>query len=257
MTSQFIGTSEFTGRSALVTGAASGIGAASARWLAERGIARLVLVDRDAAALDVLDLPCPFERIVGDVADPALAEAIERAGPFDHALINAGIASGAPIAECRLDEWRRVMAVNLDGAFLCLRAAMRAIPGVGSIVLTASVSGLKAEPGTAAYGASKAAVIQLAKVAAKEGAPRGLRVNAIAPGGVDTPIWDQTPFFRDLVAQHAGDRAGALAAMAGMATPLGRFASAEEIAAQIGFLLSDASATITGTVLVSDGGYSL
>jgi NAD(P)-dependent dehydrogenase (short-subunit alcohol dehydrogenase family) len=149
------------------------------------------------------------------------------------------------------------MAANLDGAFLSLQAAMRAIPGAGSVVVSASVSGVKAEPGTAAYGASKAALIQLAKVAAKEGAPRGLRVNAIAPGGVDTPIWDQTPFFRDLVEQHGGDRDAALTAMAAMATPLGRYASADEIAAQIGFLLSDAAATITGAVLVSDGGYSL
>jgi 2-keto-3-deoxy-L-fuconate dehydrogenase len=249
--------SDFNGRSVLVTGAASGIGAAAARWLADRGAARLILVDRDALALDALALACECVRLVGDVADPALAGQIERSGPFDHAVINAGIASGAPIAECEFDEWRRVMAVNLDGAFLSLRAAMRAIPGAGSVVLTASVSGMKAEPGTAAYGASKAALVQLAKVAAKEGAPRGLRVNAIAPGGVDTTIWDQAPFFQSLVAEHGGDREAALAAMARMATPLGRYASADEIAGQIGFLLSDAAATITGTVLVSDGGYSL
>ena len=77
------------------------------------------------------------------------------------------------------------------------------------------------------------------------------------PGGVDTPIWDQTPFFRDLVAQHGGDRAAALEAMARMATPLGRYATSEEIAGQIAFLLSDDAATITGAVLISDGGYSL
>ena len=100
-------------------------------------------------------------------------------------------------------------------------------------------------------------MIQLAKVAAKEGAARGIRVNAIAPGGVDTPIWDQTPFFRELVAQHGGDRAAALAAMARMATPLGRYATSEEIAGQIVFLLSDEAATIPGAALVSDGGYSL
>jgi NAD(P)-dependent dehydrogenase (short-subunit alcohol dehydrogenase family) len=100
-------------------------------------------------------------------------------------------------------------------------------------------------------------VIQLARVAAKEGAARGIRVNVIAPGGVDTPIWDQAPFFRDLVGQHGGDRDAALAAMARMATPLGRYAASDEIAAQIAFLLSDDAATITGAVLDSDGGYSL
>jgi 2-keto-3-deoxy-L-fuconate dehydrogenase len=149
------------------------------------------------------------------------------------------------------------MSTNLDGAFLSLRTALRKVRDGGSMVLTASVSGLKAEPGTAAYGASKAAVIQLARVAAKEAAPRRVRVNAIAPGGVDTPIWDHTPSFRDLVDQHGGDRSSAMAAMAGAATPLGRFANPNEIAMQIGFLLSPSAATITGATLVSDGGYSL
>jgi len=248
-------TSGFQGRAALITGAASGIGAATARWLGARGIARLVLVDRDGDGLQRLQPGCPCEILVGDVADPALADQVERAGPLDYALINAGISHGAKIEQESFEDWRRVLAINLDGAFLMLRAAMRAIPGAGSIVLTSSASGIKAAPGTAAYGASKAALIQLARVAALEGAPRGLRVNAIAPGGVDTPIWEQAPFFRDLVQQHAGDRAAAIAAMAAMATPLGRYAAADEIAGQIGFLLSDAAATMTGSVMLSDGGY--
>lgn len=249
---------DFAGRSALVTGAASGIGRACTEWLAKRGIARLVVVDLDAAALDALDLPCSVERHAGDIADPALWEQVSAAiGSIDFAILNAGIADGCPIADLDFADWRRILATNLDGAFLSLRTAMRAIEDGGSVVLTASASGFKAEPGTAAYGASKAGMIQLARVAAKETAPRRIRVNAIAPGGVDTPIWDQTPFFRDLVEQHQGDRAAALDAMAAMATPLGRYASAAEIAAQIGFLLSDAAATITGQVLTSDGGYSL
>ena len=124
-------THDFSGRSALVTGAGSGIGAACARWLDARGAARIVLVDRDAAALDALALSSTYERVIGDVADPALWQGLEL-GTLDHAVINAGIASGAPIAECEFDDWRRVMAVNLDGAFLSLRAAMRAIPGAGT-----------------------------------------------------------------------------------------------------------------------------
>ena len=249
---------DFSGKTALVTGAASGIGAACAQWLADRGAKRLVLVDRDEAGLAALDFACEAARFAGDVADPTLWERIEaETGTLDHAVLNAGIGAGSPLTETSFEDWRRVMAVNLDGAFLSLRAALRLLGDGGSAVLTASASGLKAEPNTAAYGASKAAVIQLAKVAAKEAAPRRIRVNAIAPGGVDTPIWDDVPFFQDLVAQHGGDRDAALAAMAKMATPLGRYASAEEIAGQIGFLLSDAAATITGTVLVSDGGYSL
>jgi NAD(P)-dependent dehydrogenase (short-subunit alcohol dehydrogenase family) len=248
---------DFSGRTALVTGAASGIGAATAAWLAAHGAERLVLVDRDEAGLASLGLRCEAAEFAGDVADPALWERIEaEAGALDHAVINAGIGAGGAIAELSLDEWRRVLSVNLDGAFLSLRSALRLMRDGGSLVLTASVSGFKAEPGTAAYGASKAALIQLAKVAAKECAPRGIRVNAIAPGGVDTPIWDDLDFFKGLVAQ-TGSRAAAIDAMAKMATPLGRYAAADEIAGQIGFLLSDMASTMTGTVLVSDGGYTL
>ena len=246
------------GKRALVTGAASGIGAACIKRLVRAGADRFVLVDREPLDSAALALASDCTTFRGDVADPALWDEVEAsAGPLDWAVLNAGVAAGGPIAETGFDEWRRVLGTNLDGAFLSLRSAMRLASDGASIVLTASISGVKAEPGTAAYGASKAGVIQLAKVAAKEGAARGIRVNAIAPGGVDTPIWDQTPFFRELVVQHGGDRAAALAAMARMATPLGRYATSEEIAGQIVFLLSDEAATITGAVLVSDGGYSL
>jgi NAD(P)-dependent dehydrogenase (short-subunit alcohol dehydrogenase family) len=248
--------SEFFGKTALVTGAASGIGAACARWLEAQGIARLVLVDRDGAGLDKLQLDC--DRVAGDVSDEALWERLEsEIGALDYAVLNAGIAAGGTIAETSFAEWRKVIGVNLDGMFLSLRTAFRRMEDGGAIVLTSSVAGIKAEPGTGPYGATKAGVIQLAKTAAKEGAAKGIRVNAIAPGGVDTPIWDNLPFFQGLIEQHGGDRAAAMRAMAAMATPLGRYAAPEEIAAQIGFLLSDAAATITGTVLVSDGGYSL
>lgn len=247
----------FAGRTALVTGAASGIGAACAGWLAAHGTARLVLVDRDEAGLARLELSCEVVDFTGDVADPALWERIEaEAGPLDHAVLNAGIAAGAPIVGTGFDEWRRVLAVNLDGAFLSLRAALRLLRDGGSAVLTASVAGLRAEPNTGAYAVSKAAVIQLAKVAAREAAARNVRVNAIAPGAVDTPIWDGLAFFEDLVGQ-GGSRASALEAMARMATPLQRYADAGEIAGQIGFLLSDMARNVTGTVLVSDGGFSL
>ena len=248
---------DFAGRTALVTGAASGIGAACAVWLAERGIARLVLVDRDGPGLERLGLARESVNFTGDVADPALWERIEvEAGALDHAVINAGIGAGALLAETSLEDWRRVLSVNLDGAFLSLRTALRLLRDGGSAVLTASAIALKAEPATAAYGASKAAVIKLATVAAKEHASRGVRVNAIAPGGVDTPIWDEQPFFQALVGQ-TGSRAAAIGAMAANSTPLGRYAAPEEIAGQIGFLLSDMARNITGAVLVSDGGYSI
>lgn len=249
---------DFSGRAALITGAASGIGAAAAQWLAARGMARLVLVDRDAAGLAALDLSGDVLRVTGDVSDETLWQRVEaEAGPLDHAVLNAGIAAGASITAMSFAEWRQVQSVNLDGMFLSLRCALRLMRDGGSAVLTASVSGLKAEPDTASYGASKAGVMQLGRVAAKENAARRIRVNVIAPGGVDTPIWDQTPFFRQMVDQHGGNRDAAMAALSSAATPLGRFGSAPEIAGQIGFLLSDMAGSITGTVLVSDGGYLL
>lgn len=248
----------FSGKTALVTGAASGIGAACVDWLATQGVARFLLVDIDAQGLARISPPGEVLRFSGDVADPRLWQNVaESADGLDCAVLNAGRADSVPISELDLEQWRAILSTNLDGMMLSLQCAMRAMNASGgSVVLTASVSGIKAEPGTAAYAASKAGVIQLAKVAAKEGAPSGIRVNAIAPGGVDTPIWDQVPMFRDFVTQQGG-REAAIAAMGRIATPLGRYARAEEIAAQIGFLLSDAAATITGTVLVSDGGYSL
>ena len=201
-------------------------------------------------------LPCERQMMIGDVGDEAMWNEADLTG-LTHAAINAGVGAGTTIEESSLAEWRDVMATNLDGAFLTLRASMRAIraSGGGAICLTASVAGVKAEPGIAAYGASKAAVIHLARIAAREGASGNIRVNAIAPGGVETPIWRNVPFFQKMSAAE-GEEA-AFKAMGEAGTAIGRFAQAGEIAEQITFLLSDKAATMTGACLVSDGGYSL
>jgi NAD(P)-dependent dehydrogenase (short-subunit alcohol dehydrogenase family) len=248
---------DFAGRTALVTGAASGIGAACARALAARGAARLVLVDVDRAGLDALDLgSCEVHRVTGSVADAGLWQGIATSlTGLDHAVVNAGIGSGGPIASVSLAEWRRVMDVNLDGAFLTLSHALRAMEGRrGSVVVVSSTTGLKPVPGIGPYGVSKAAVAHMARIAAAENAANGIRVNAIAPGGVDTAIWDSGSDFNASVA-----RIGREATLARMAktTPSGRFASSEEMADSICYLLSDAAANITGHVMVSDGGFTL
>jgi NAD(P)-dependent dehydrogenase (short-subunit alcohol dehydrogenase family) len=201
-------------------------------------------------------LPCERQLLIGDVCDEGLWAAADLTG-LTHAVVNAGIAAGEPIETTSFAEWRRILSVNLDGAFLTLQAAMRALKGNGgAIVVTASAAGIKAEPGIGAYGASKAGVIHLTRIAAKEGVPSRIRVNCIAPGGVETPIWSDVPFFRNLV-ESTGSEAAAFQAMGKMATPMERYAKPEEIAEQIAFLLSEKAAFITGACLVADGGYSL
>lgn len=251
---------DFAGRSALVTGAASGIGAACARALAARGAAKLVLVDVDGPRLDALDLPqgsgCDVHRITGSVAEEALWVGLDPllAG-LDHAVVNAGIGSGGPISAISHTEWRRIMAVNLDGAFLTLAHSLRAMAGkTGSVVVVSSTTGLKPVPGIGPYGVSKAAVAHMARIAAAENAKNGIRINAIAPGGVDTAIWESGEDFRASVASIG--REATLARMA-KTTPLGRFATSDEMADSICYLLSDAAANITGHVMVSDGGFTL
>lgn len=249
----------FAGKTALVTGAGSGIGLATAQLLAAKGLARLIVTDWVAEGLDALDgVACDVIKLVGDVADEHFwADAAPHLAGLDLALVNAGVSGSGAITALDFHEWRRVLKTNLDGAFLTLQAAMRAMEGRGgAIAVTASATALKAEQGTAAYGASKAGLLQLMRVAAKEGATQGIRVNAIAPAGVETAMWRAMPVFADLAAAK-GSEAAAFAEIASAGTPLGRFASAEEIAAQIAFLLSHAAATITGATLCSDGGYLL
>jgi len=241
----------------MITGAASGIGAALAEQLASDGHS-LILIDRLPS--DHVARKCAnVARLTGDVADERFwSDSAPALAGLTHAAVNAGVAGGGALTEMDLASWRRILSVNLDGAFLSLRAALLAIrqsSGPRSVVLTASVAGIKAEPRTGAYAASKAGLLQMMRVAAREVAADGIRVNAVAPGGVDTPIWDRLPFFEQLV-QQEGSREMALATM-GTTTPLGRFATADEVASQMAFLLSESAGTITGATLTADGGYSL
>jgi NAD(P)-dependent dehydrogenase (short-subunit alcohol dehydrogenase family) len=249
------------GRHALVTGAASGIGRATALWLAEAGVAGLVLDDTDADGLAALDPGCEVRREVGDVADPALWERIEAGTPrLDHAVLNAGVPpAGVAVADMSAQQWRRVLGTNLDGAFHGLRCALRLMRrgAGGSVVLTSSVAGVRPMESTADYGAAKAGLTHLARVAALENAAHGIRVNVVVPGSVDTGIWDAQDGFRRTVADHDGDRAAVVARMGALNTPRGRWARPEEIADSIGFLLSNLAANVTGASLVSDGGISL
>ncbi|MDN3645923.1 SDR family oxidoreductase [Pontixanthobacter aestiaquae] len=248
---------DFSGRSALITGAASGIGAASAKWLDQSGIGKLILIDKDADGLAAMELSCDTELHTADVSDEGFWNGLDvTLDSLDHAIVNAGIGAFAPIADHTFSDWRKVMSVNLDGAFLTLRTALRAMKksGGGSAVLVASITGHKAVPAIGAYGVAKAGVSHMARLAAAEGAADKIRVNAIAPGGVDTAIWDAGEAFQKMVEEQG--REAALQALA-VGTPRGKLATSDEIAGNIGYLLSDAAANITGTVQISDGGFSL
>lgn len=247
-------------RSALVTGAASGIGAAVAVRLAADGYA-VVCADLDGAGVARVAAGLPGASAVSlDVRaegdwEAAIAAASARAhlGVLAHC---AGISAAGAVVDTSLADWQRVLATNLDGSFLAVRAGLRVMSETGgAIVVVGSASGIRAAAGAAAYSTSKAAVRMLVQTAAKECRERGwpVRVNLLSPAGVKTAMWRSMPFFQDLVAQHGSDEA-AFAALAG---PGQRFAEPEEVAAAVAFLASDSAQLITGVDLPIDAGYVL
>jgi NAD(P)-dependent dehydrogenase (short-subunit alcohol dehydrogenase family) len=255
------------GKVALITGAASGIGRATALLFAHEG-ASVVASDRDepgavSAVEEIQDtgghaMACRLDVTSEDDWTAAIERVLESWGRLDILVNNAGIAAGAPIDQMTLDEWRRVMAVNADGVFLGTQHAIRAMrqSGGGSIINLSSASGMKAAAGASAYSVSKAAVRMLSRVAALECAQQanGIRVNTVLPGGVATPIWQRTDFWAEL-ATASGGEAAAWDALA-QDVPLRRFAQPVEIAQAILYLASDEAQYVTGAELVIDGGYT-
>jgi NAD(P)-dependent dehydrogenase (short-subunit alcohol dehydrogenase family) len=239
-------------RVAIVTGAASGVGREVTRLLAGRG-ASVVAVDVSPVVLELRSEH--VAAIEGDVAlaetaEQAVAVATERFGRLDVLVNNAGRIVFKSILDTSEEEWDRVLAVNVKGMFLLCRAAIPVMQeaGGGAIVNTASISGLVGLPAQGAYAASKGAVVQLTRQLAVELAPARIRVNAVAPGAI------ATPFLLDFVDAHE-DPAG-LRSTIEAEHPLGRLASAEEIARTIVFLASDEAAFVTGAVLPVDGGFT-
>jgi 3(or 17)beta-hydroxysteroid dehydrogenase len=251
---------------ALVTGAASGIGQATALLLAQEGAAVFcadvnVAGAKETAARTLATggaaWPCELDVTSEPEWQQAMDFVVATCGRLDVLVNCAGISAGSPLHETSLEEWRRVMAVNLEGVFLGIKHAlpvMRRTSPRASIVNVASISGIKAQPGAAAYCASKAAVIMLTKTAARECRRHGdpIRVNAVSPGGVKTPMWSTMPFFQELMARHGGEEA-AFQAMASE-QPHGRWGLPEEVALAILYLASDESLLVNGANLVLDDG---
>ncbi|MBI2080159.1 MAG: 3-oxoacyl-[acyl-carrier-protein] reductase [candidate division NC10 bacterium] len=241
----------FAGRAGIVTGASRGIGYAVAERLAGAG-AGLLLCARDGAAVEraAATLAQGGAKVVATAADvgrPADAERLVEAcltqfGRLDILVNNAGIARDALLLRMKPEDWDAVLAVNLTGAFHCTRAALRAMvkQRAGRIINVTSVVGVMGNAGQANYVAAKAGLIGLTKAAAREVASRGITVNAVAPGFIETEMTAALP-----AATREGYRTQ---------IPLGRFGSPGEVAEVVAFLASDAAAYITGQVIHVNGG---
>ncbi|BCT75147.1 cis-4-hydroxycyclohexanecarboxylate dehydrogenase [Sinomonas cyclohexanicum] len=243
----------FAERVAVVTGAASGIGAATARLLAERGAA-VVIGDVAEGADDVAralrDAGHRALWVRTDVTDEdSVAALMDRAaaefGSLDVLVANAGIAEPkAPLHELDVAAWRRVIEIDLTGVALCGKHALRhmSAAGSGAIVNVSSILGAVGQANSSSYSAAKAGVANLTRSAAVTYAASGIRVNAVAPGYADTP----------LVAGLPADVRATMAAR----QPIGRLARPEEVAEAIAFLASDAASFVVGAILAVDGGYT-
>jgi len=240
------------GKVAVITGGASGIGATVARDFAREGAAVLIGDVQDAADL-ASQIGALYERT--DVREPAEVAALVRRAVSAHGRIdvmfnNAGIEFHGPLVATDPADHRRMVDINLNGVYYGMQSAIRAMlenagPNRGSIVNTASVAGLTGCPGLSTYNATKAAVVMLTRNAALEYGSFGIRVNAICPGIIRTPM---------ALASVAELGAGYLEGIGRKAHPLGRLGEPEEVAALVRFLASDESSFITGAAIPIDGG---
>ena len=253
-------TGRLAGKVALVTGAASGLGAETARRLAREGAAVMLsdvrVGDAEAVTAEIIAAGGLAAFIAHDVTSEddwsaAVTATTTIHGRLDILVNNAGIVGNQlDLMTHSLADWRRILAVNLDGVFLGMRAVgpVMAGQGGGSIVNLSSIMGKVAMPNVTAYAASKGGVLMLTKAAAVEWAPLGIRVNSVHPGFIDTPMVAN--------ALHAAENGNEMRSAIIAAHPLGRLGMPREIADAVVFLASDEASFMTGAELVVDGGYT-
>lgn len=243
------------GKAVLVTGGASGIGAACAALAAEAG-ARVLAVDVDAAGLERLAAASGVQYEVADLTEAErladlVADAAGRLGGLDGAVNAAGVFQTKAMLDITPADFDRMFAVNVRGLFFVQQAAARAMTGGGSIVNIASTAARVPRPVSSHYAAGKAAVVSFSRSASVAWADRGIRVNAVCPGVIETPMIDA---IRAEQAELLGVTPGELDARWRAANPLGRLGTPREVAELVTFLLSDAAGYVTGESIAVNGG---
>lgn len=249
--------SDLNGKAGIVTGGGAGIGRACALLLAEKGAAVMVadinLTDAQSVADEIIAMDGRAVACKTDVSNPEqvsamVKQAVEAFGSIDYAVNNAGVlGKPTPVDQYAFEDWQRIMNINLNGVFHCLQEELKVFyeQGHGAIVNMASEAALRGSAADAAYTASKHAVAGLTKTAAIEAIKRGVRINAVCPGGIETPLAK--------AAMASAPPEVIEQAIANM--PIGRFGQPEEIAEAVVWLCSDAASLVAGHLLAVDGGW--
>ena len=246
-------TGKLTGKVALVTGGTTGIGLATAKQLLNEGAETVIITGRNRERLNAAqaELGERSVAIASDAGDPEAIEALfrvigERYGRLDAVFFNAGVATFGPVAEFPLEEAERLLQINFLGPWLGLKAALPLLKRGGAVLFNTSATNTIGVPGASVYAATKAALRSLVRTAANELAGAGVRVNAVSPGPIETPIYGKTGMADGEIKAFASQIIGKV--------PLGRFGAADELAKVALFLLSDDASFVTGAEYVADGG---
>lgn len=244
--------SRLTNKVAIVTGATSGMGLDTAKLFLAEG-AKVVLTGRNQEKLDALksELSGDFLLVKAEASSvrdskALIQQTVEKFGKIDILFLNAGVFKALPLGQLTEKHFDEIYDINVKGPLMTANVAVNDLNDGGTIIFNSSVSNVKGMPGVSVYGSSKAAVRSIVRALAVELATRNIRVNAVSPGPIETPIWTKTNLTEEEVGEFAGGVSGQV--------PLGRFGQGSEIAKTVLFLASDDASYITATEIPVDGG---